>query len=280
MSPPPLADLHLHSHHSDGLLTPEALIELCASRGVTLAALTDHDTVAGCESARLACDRHGLQHVTGVEVSCGWNGQTLHVIGLDFDPAHAELTAHLSHIRARRADRLIEIGERLERKASIAVRPLVTRILGETDVPTRMHLARSLIAAGHVRDVSEAFDLWLSRGTPGHVPEEWPALAVTVAALRAAGARVVLAHPHRYRLSGGALRRLLGEFREAGGEAIEVSVAGIGPSDLDRLATLARNLGFAASTGSDFHDPAVPWNPPGRFAKLPADLEPLAARLG
>ncbi|MBM4216602.1 MAG: PHP domain-containing protein [Gammaproteobacteria bacterium] len=280
MSPPLLADLHLHSHHSDGLLTPEALIELCASRGVTLAALTDHDTLAGCESARLACDRHGLRHVTGVEVSCGWNGQTLHVIGLDFDPAHAELTAHLSHIRARRADRPAEIGERLERKASIAARPLVTRILGETDVPTRMHLARSLIAAGHARDLSEAFDLWLSRGTPGHVPEEWPALAVTVAALRAAGARVALTHPHRYRLSGGALRRLLGEFREAGGEAIEVSVAGIGPSDLDRLATLARNLGFTASTGSDFHDPAVPWNPPGRFAKLPHDLEPLAARLG
>jgi predicted metal-dependent phosphoesterase TrpH len=280
MSPPPLADLHLHSHHSDGLLSPEALIELCASRGVTLAALTDHDTVAGCEAARLACDRHGLHHVTGVEVSCGWNGQTLHVIGLDFDSSHDALAAHLSSIRARRSARLTEIGERLERKARIAARSLVEAILSETDVPTRMHLARSLIVAGHARDVAEAFDLWLSRGTPGHVPEAWPALADTVAALRAAGARVALAHPHRYRLSGGALRRLLGEFREAGGEAIEVAVAGIGPSDLDRLATLARNLGFAASTGSDFHDPSVPWNPPGRFAKLPTDLEPLAARLG
>lgn len=280
MSPPFIADLHLHSHHSDGLLSPEALIELCASRGVALAALTDHDTVAGCESARLACARHGLRHVTGVEVSCGWNGQTLHVIGLDFDPAHLALTEHLANIRTRRAARLTEMGERLERKAALAARPLVADILQSTDVPTRMHLARALVSAGHARDLSEAFDLWLTRGTPGHVPEEWPSLGDTVTTLRAAGARVVLAHPHRYRLSGGALRRLLGEFREAGGEAIEVAVAGIGPSDLDRLATLARNLQFAASTGSDFHDPAVPWNPPGRFAKLPSDLEPLAARLG
>lgn len=280
MSSPPIADLHLHSHHSDGLLTPEALIELCASRGVGLAALTDHDTVAGCEAARLACAQHGIRHVTGVEVSCGWNGQTLHVIGLNFDIAHLELTTHLAQIRMRRAARLIEIGERLERKAKIAARSLVDGVLAQTEVPTRMHLARSLVDAGHARDVSEAFELWLSRGTPGHVPEEWPSLLDTVAVLRAAGAHVVLAHPHRYRLSGGALRRLLGEFREGGGEAIEVGLAGIGPSDLDRLATLARTIGFAASTGSDFHDPSVPWNPPGRFAKLPTDLEPLAARLG
>jgi len=75
------------------------------------------------------------------------------------------------------------------------------------------------------------------------------------------------------------MRRLLGEFRAAGGEAMEVAVGGIGPGDLERLATLARNHGLAGSTGSDFHDPAMPWNPPGRFAKLPAGLEPLAARL-
>jgi len=143
-----------------------------------------------------------------------------------------------------------------------------------------MHLARAFVSAGHVGDLLEAFSLWLSPGTPRHVPEQWPSLAETVTTPRAAGGRVVLAHPHRYRLSGSALRRLLGEFREAGGEAIKVAVAGIRPSDLDRLATLARNLWFAASTGSDFHDSAVPWNPPGCFAKLPADLEPLAARLG
>lgn len=280
MSASPVADLHLHSHHSDGLLSPDALIELCASRGVTTAALTDHDTVAGCEAARLACASRGLRHVNGVEVSCGWNGQTLHVIGLAFEATDTGLAAHLAGVRDRRKQRLRAIGERLERKGALPARPWIDAILQTTDVPTRMHLARAIIDAGHARDTAEAFDLWLSRGTAGHVPSEWPGLAETVTVLRAAGARVVLAHPHRYRLSGGALRRLLGEFREAGGEAIEVAVAGIGPSDLDRLATLARNLGFAASTGSDFHDPKVPWNPPGRFAKLPTDLEPLAARLG
>ncbi len=279
MSAPLLADLHLHSHHSDGVLSPAALIELCASRGVTHAALTDHDTLEGCREARVACAHQGLKHVAGVEVSCGWNGQTLHVIGLEFDLEDAALGRHLVDVRVRRAARIAEIGERLEHKARLPGKALAAKILARDTVPTRMHLARELVAAGHAKDVGDAFASWLIRGRPGHAPIEWPPLAETVARLRDAGARVVLAHPHRYELSAGALRRLLGEFRAAGGEAIEVAVAGIGPSDLDRLATLARNHGFAASTGSDFHDPAAPWNPPGRVAKLPADLEPLAARL-
>jgi predicted metal-dependent phosphoesterase TrpH len=90
---------------------------------------------------------------------------------------------------------------------------------------------------------------------------------------------VVLAHPHRYKLSSGALRRLVGEFRAAGGDGLEVSVGGMSPRDLDRLATLVRNHGLLASTGSDFHDPALPWSAPGRFARLPADLGSVAARL-
>ena len=273
------ADLHLHSLHSDGVLEPRALIELCAARGVRLAALTDHDTVAGCTAARAACGEFGLQHVAGVEVSCTWNGQTLHVIGLGFDLTDTALTNHLAEICQRRAARIAEMGERLERKARLPGRQLAAEILATASVPTRMHLARALVSQGHARGIGEAFERWLSRGCPGHAPIDWPSLESTVECLRRAGARVVLAHPHRYRVSAGAMRRLLGSFRAAGGEAIEVAVAGIGPSDLDRLATLARLHGFAASTGSDFHDPAVPWNPPGRFAKLPADLEPLAARL-
>ena len=279
MGTPVPADLHLHSLHSDGVLEPHALIELCASRGVRLAALTDHDTVAGCAAARAACAAVGVQHVDGVEISCGWNGQTLHVIGLGFDAADAQLTMHLADMRRRRTERLAEMGERLERKAHLPARPLAAKILAVAAVSTRMHLARALVSAGHARSIGEAFERFLSRGCPGYAPIEWPTLESTVECLRRAGARVVLAHPHRYRLSAGAMRRLLGGFRAAGGEAIEVAVAGIGPADLDRLATLARLHGFAASTGSDFHDPAVPWNPPGRFDKLPADLEPLAARL-
>ncbi len=280
MEPPTVADLHLHSAHSDGLLSPAALVALAAARGVTLGALTDHDTLAGCAEAVGAAALAGIRWITGVELTAAWRGQSIHVIGLAPEPGSATLQAHATDLRQRRHGRLHAIGERLARKGGLpAGATLAAEVCADAPVATRMHLARRLVEAGHARDVGDAFDRWLGRGRPGHVPAEWPGLEATVAALRAAQAHVVLAHPHRYRLSGGALRQLVSEFAALGGDGIEVSVGGMSRNDLDRLATLARRERLAASSGSDFHDPSLPWNSPGRFAKLPGDLEPIASRL-
>lgn len=278
-APPSPADLHLHSHHSDGLLSPTALMRLAAQRGVGTAALTDHDTTQGCAEAATACAAAGLRFVPGVEVSAAWDGLSLHVLGLGVDTASDALEAHLAGIRAARRERLSEIGDRLERRAGLPGRELAAGVCAGAAVPTRLHLARALVSLGRARNEAEAFAKFLGRGTPGHVPMAWPGIDAAIAALRAAGGVAVLAHPHRYGASGGALRRLVAAFRDAGGQGLEVSMAGMSPRDRDRLATLARGHALLASTGSDFHDPALPWNPPGRFDKLPADLEHVAARL-
>ena len=128
---------------------------------------------------------------------------------------------------------------------------------------------------GHARDTQEAFDRWLNRDKAGHVPAEWPALAAAMAVLRDSGAIAVLAHPHRYRLSAGQLRELTAAFAQEGGAALEASMAGMSPNDADRIASLCRRFKLHASMGSDFHDPAVPWNPLGRWLKLAAGLEPV-----
>lgn len=283
MHSPAIADLHLHSDVSDGVLAPQALMALVARQGVGLAALTDHDSLEGCTIAQHAAAELGLRCLAGVEVTCGWRGQELHVIGLapKVSPLDetSTLSRHLDHVRTLRRLRLQAIADRLETKAGLPTRALVAPLLADRRVPTRLHLARILIEAGHARDVADAFDRWLSRGRPGHVPAEWPTLEATLAVLQSAGATIVLAHPHRYRVSAGVLNQLVGEFAGGGGQALEVSVGGMARNDLDRIATLARRHRLAASCGSDFHDPGIPWNPPGRFAKLPDDLEPVADRL-
>ncbi len=275
----PRADLHTHSDCSDGVLAPSALAVHAAQHGVTLLALTDHDSVAGCEEAAQACAALGIRFVPGCELSLGWRSQEIHVVGLAIDTRAEALRAHVEGSARRRIERLHEIGERLERRARLPGRELCARVAASVPLPTRTHVARGLVALGAARDVQEAIDTWLARGRPAHVPVEWPALADGIAMLRACGAWPVLAHPHRYRLSTGGLHALAMDFAAAGGVALEVSVGGLSGSDRDRLATLARRCGLAASGGSDFHDPAVPWNPPGRFAKLPEDLEPICARL-
>jgi predicted metal-dependent phosphoesterase TrpH len=271
-------DLHTHSLHSDGVLAPRALIARAAMRGVGLLALTDHDTWSGCEEAAAACAEHSMRFVAGIELSASWRGQAVHVIGLQLDPRDASLATHVAGVIAQRRVRIREIGERLRRRGRIAGDEMAQSVLTQNSVPTRQHLARELVRGGHAKDINDAFERWLGRERPGHVPVEWPGLETTLAHLQANGACAVLAHAHRYRLSSGMLRRLVAEFAALGGAALEVSLPGMSPAEAGRIAQLARAHRLAGSAGSDFHDPAVPWNPLGRWLKLPDRIEPLAER--
>jgi predicted metal-dependent phosphoesterase TrpH len=274
-----LIDLHTHSHHSDGTLAPADLVSRAAARNVRVLALTDHDTTAGLAEARMACAASGIGFVTGVEVTVGWRGQELHVVGLDIDPDSSALQEHLAGIVSLRRARISAIRAKLQRYKRLAgVDPALLEL--ETHaVPTRTHVARAIAEAGLAGSVQDAFDRFLGRGCQGYVPQEWPQLAGAVAAIRAAGGQAVLAHPHRYRLSAGALRNLCSEFRECGGAALETSLPAMSPNDAARLASLAREHELAGSAGSDFHEPGQPWRPLGRFAKLAEGVQPLLPRL-
>jgi predicted metal-dependent phosphoesterase TrpH len=274
----PLVDFHTHSHFSDGVLSPAQLVERAAGRGVGTLSLTDHDTTAGLAEARTACESGGIRFIPGIELSAAWRNQTIHLVGLQIDEQHPGLRAHTGGVLARRKARLAEIGERLEKRARLPGRELAA-IAGQAAAPTRLHLARLLVTRGFARDTQEAFDRWLNRDTPGHVPAEWPSLEAVMTVLRDSGAIAVLAHPHRYRASAGQLRELAATFAQQGGVALEASMAGMSPNDADRIASLCRRLRLHASMGSDFHDPAVPWNPLGRWLKLQAGLDPVTQLL-
>ncbi|HTQ37068.1 MAG TPA: PHP domain-containing protein [Steroidobacteraceae bacterium] len=276
-----LIDLHTHSRHSDGTLAPAQLVALAAQRGVALLALTDHDTTAGLDEARAAAQAAGMNFVDGVEITAGWRGQEIHIVGLAIRPDAAGLQAHLARLLALRRARIAAIGAKLARHPRLAQagRDVAAEVLARDGVPTRAHVARALVAAGMAATTQNAFDRWLGRGTAGHVPQEWPGIDAAVAAIRTAGGHAVLAHPQRYKLSSGALGQLCGEFREHGGAALETSLPGLSPNDQDRLARLARAHQLAGSSGSDFHEPGLAWRPLGRFAKLPPGIEPLHARL-
>ena len=273
-----LVDFHTHSDCSDGVLPPAQLVERARGRGVDVLALTDHDTTAGLDAARVASAAAGIRFVPGVELSASWRGQTIHLVGLQIDARQAALQAHLGRVLARRRSRLAEIGERLEKRAKLPGRELAA-LAGQGTAPTRLNLARLLVERGFARETQEAFDRWLNRDTAGHVPPEWPTLDEAMTALRDNGAVAVMAHPHRYRASAGQLRELTAAFADRGGRALEASMAGMSPNDAERIAALCRRFRLHASMGSDFHDPAVPWNPLGRWLKLAAGLDPVTELL-
>jgi len=272
-------DLHTHSHHSDGVLAPAQLVALAQQRGIRLLALTDHDTTAGCAEAAGACAVHGIRFLPGTELTTQWRGREIHVVGLGVDPTEPGLVAHLADMAQRRQRRLAEICTRLGR-AGLDGAAVVAAVGAAKPVPTRTDLARELVRRGLAADLGAAFKRWLGPGRPGHAPFDWPELGLTVARITAAGGHAVLAHPHHYKFSNGALRELCTAFRAAGGSGLEVSMAGMGPNDQSRAAALARRSGLAGSMGSDFHEPGLPWRPLGRFVKLPEGIVPMTERLG
>ncbi len=272
-------DLHTHSDHSDGTLTPTQLVELAAQRAVQLLALTDHDTTTGCASAAEACRTHGIQFLPSCELSSTWRGRELHIVGLRVAPDTPQLVEHLRSVRALRVARVQAIGERLTR-CGLDGAGLIGPVLASPGTPTRLHVARALVAAGVVADVEDAFKGYLGRGQRAAVPPAWPTPEACIEVITRAGGLAVLAHPHRYKLSAGALRELCSQFREHGGAGIEVSLPGMGPADAAQAASLARRCALAGSLGSDFHEPGLPWRPLGRWLKLPDGITPITQLLG
>jgi predicted metal-dependent phosphoesterase TrpH len=274
MTPHSPVDLHLHSTASDGMLEPAALVAHVAACGVRLMALTDHDTVAGVDAAAAAAEAGGIAFVAGVEISASWRGRSIHVLGLAIDPRARGLQSALGSQQARREARAEKIAARLDAAGAPGAAALRS-IRARASVPTRTHFARALVELGAAADPGAAFGRWLGRGRPGHVGGEWPELAEATGWIVAAGGKAVIAHPMRYALSAGARREMCAEFAAAGGRGVEVVTGGGSPRDREQAVSLAVRCRLEGSVGSDFHDPAVPWNPPGRLAKLPSSIRPI-----
>jgi len=267
-------DLHMHSTCSDGTLSPADLMKRAAAAGVEVLALTDHDTVAGLEAARLSAGSLGLRLVPGVEISAAWRAQSIHVLGLWIDPADACFRGALMAQEERRRERMRKICARLS-KLGLPGDALLAAVQANPGLPTRAHLAKALLAGGHVERADDAFRKYLGSGKPANVAAEWPALDVVVGWIRAAGGAAALAHPLRYSLSAGARRQLIADFVAAGGAALEVVSGANGAEHVDALAVMAVKHGLMGSVGSDFHDPELTWNPLGRSLKLPDCVIPV-----
>ena len=270
------ADLHAHSTISDGMLAPSAVVERAAAQGVELFALTDHDEVAGLAAAREAAQRIGLRFVAGVEISVTWGGKTVHIVGLGIDASDAVLAERLATVRAGRLRRAQKIGDELAVAGIAGAYEGALALAGNPDMISRTHFARHLVDSGRCRDVRDVFTRYLAEGKPGYVPHQWAALADALEMIRAAGGTAVIAHPGRYKFGALALHELLTEFKTLGGTAIEVATSNHTEREMQRFGALAREFGFEASGGSDFHGPGEAENVElGRVARLPRDLMPV-----
>ena len=266
--PEHIFDLHTHSDASDGTLSPAELVKQAHERGVNTLALTDHDTTAGLSEARAAVDLCGINMIDGVEVSAAWNGKTVHIVGLEIQPESNVLKEGLQQNLDVREQRAQLINEKLS-SAGLA------SMEWETDVPTRTHFARHLVARGHAKNINQAFKRYLAKGKPAWVEAEWLPLDEAVQRIVQAGGIAVVAHPLRYKLTRARVCSLVEDFQRAGGRGIEVVSGHTKPDQLRDMVGISEQFGLLASRGSDFHDLAQVWAPLGGGPVVPEKCEPV-----
>lgn len=268
-------DLHSHSHRSDGALSPTSLVQRASERGVAVLALTDHDTVDGLDEAGAAAQVRGVRLVPGVEISVTWSGRTLHVVGLGIDPSNPVLKAGLQSVRTGRLQRARAIASRLSALGMPGTMDAALALAANTDMVSRTHFARHLVATGHCKDMGSAFRRYLGEGKPAHVRHVWASLPDAIEWIVSAGGVAVLAHPGRYGLRRARQRALFDEFRVHGGVAVEVVTGSHSQDQVQTAAQLAGESGLLASSGSDFHSPEESWLDLGQLAPLPDGCRPL-----
>lgn len=269
------ADLHCHSVVSDGTLSPEELALRAHQNGVHLWSLTDHDVLGGQARAQDAALNLGMEYVSGVEISISWMGQTVHIVGLGFDPSNVTLQDGLRATRDGREERARQMAAQLAQIGIENSYEGALKFAGNPELIARTHFARYLVEQQVCRDMDEVFRKYLVAGKPGYVSHRWASLDQAVDWITGAGGEAVIAHPGRYRLNAMQMDELYARFKDLGGAGIEVVTGSHSPDQYQTYAEVAKRYRFLASRGSDFHDPQESDIDLGRLPHLPEHLTPI-----
>ena len=268
-------DLHCHSTVSDGTLEPEVVAARARANGVDLWALTDHDEVGGLQRAAAAARAQGLAFLTGAEISVTFANTTVHIVGLGFDASDERLVQGLRQTRGGRGERAQEMAAQLAQVGIAGAYEGALRYVGNPELISRTHFARFLVEQRVCRDTGEVFRRFLTEGKPGFVPHRWARLGDAVRWICDAGGVAIIAHPARYSLSANEEFALFSEFRQHGGQGVEVVTGSHTSAECATYAGMAREFGLAASRGSDFHSPDESHTDLGTLPPLPGDLTPV-----
>lgn len=272
-------DLHCHTHFSDGLLGPEAVIARAKARGVAVLAITDHDTIAALGIAQKAALDAGITLISGIEFSSHWGKAGVHIIGLGVDLGSAALISAIDYQEQARQVRALAIADRLSKAGFPGALVGAQKIAGNA-ILGRPHFAQYLVSVGAVKHINAAFKKYLGAGKPADVKYQWPLMDQVIEWIHAAGGVAVLAHPAKYELTRTKMCALIDSFVAAGGDALEV-ISGLQPAALtEDLLRIANARSLYASCGSDFHVPDQPWQELGSFGRLPAHAKPVWELLG
>lgn len=245
------ADLHVHTTHSDGLLTPEEVVRLAHERGLMAIAITDHDILSGISIAKQAGQMQHVEIIPGVEISTLSDGQEIHILGYFIDIDHPELNDLLLKQRNSRnlrnkmiIDNLVAHGIAITEKEVQAQKSVEDQ---ETNIG-RPHIAEVLIAKGLAQTMDEAFEKYLGKNGLAYATPERISPVEAIRVIQEAGGVPVVAHPGLYEQDD-----LLPHLVDAGLKGIEVDHPDHTEEDRNKYLAFAEEYDLIVTAGSDYH---------------------------
>jgi 3',5'-nucleoside bisphosphate phosphatase len=251
-------DLHCHSTFSDGTYTPQMLIDLALEKGFSGLSITDHDTVNAYPEAIAYAAEKGVTLVSGVEFSCTFKKQNIHILGYNFNLENPGIISLCALHAKRRYERHLKILEALKKQGMHLDPSFTEEALSTKSSLGRMHIAYALAKQGFVESIQEAFNLYLGDKKCCHIVLETPTIEESIEVIKKAGGKAILAHPHLLRNIGLVYTLLRLPF-----DGVEGYYGGFSSSDNERFVAIGNKRKLIITGGSDFHGDFKEYRPFG-----------------
>lgn len=239
-------DLHTHTRHSDGFLSPEELIVNASRAGIEVLSITDHDNVNGIEEAVSAAAQLGIEIIAGVEISSDIRDYEVHILGYFIDPKNKELEHYLNFFREERYKRAIRIVEKLN-ILGLSITMDDVLVWAKNSAIGRPHIAQALLARNQVKSYFEAFYKYLGNHAPAYERKVHLSPQSAFKIISDAGGLSFIAHP------GNMPEILVKELIDAGVDGIEVIHPSHSPERVRFYRGIVNEYFLLESGGSDFH---------------------------
>ncbi len=247
-----MIDLHLHSTFSDGTFTPQELVKMARDGGLKAISITDHDTVDGTGEAVLAGEKYGVRIISGVELSVFFDDFYFHLLGYHFDWQSEKLLNKLHILQDSRNRRNSVIIGKLQ-DLGLDVSEQEVQEISSSGQTGRPHIARLLVAKKIVKDIDQAFALYLKKGKRGYARRFIYQVEEAISLIHDSGGSAVLAHPAQISRSGPLLDELLSHLKKLGLDGIETYYPTQKGSFFRTLRQLSKKHGLFETGGSDYH---------------------------
>jgi predicted metal-dependent phosphoesterase TrpH len=274
------ADMHIHSHWSDGSLSVGEIVKLACALKLPAISVTDHDTMDGQEevleeaarqSGQSGQSGQSLRIIPGVEVSAldSESGRKVHILGYGVKDRDGLSRACRPYLEDR-GRAVLEATDAIRAAGYPIDREDVLAHAGKSGVPYRQHVMRALADRGYTRTIyGPLYDELFGPGGVGAGKSRYMSAEEAVRLIRDCGGTAVLAHPFQYD-SLGLLPRLV-EWGLAGIECYHHTQT---PERERIVREAAGRYGLFLTGGSDFHGlyAEKSLSPGSILAELPPEL--------